>query len=264
MRQPEWPRSRYWLCHFLNNRHMRVRIDWNAPHAPFLQGGAQPIADWLTWTTQINTASRGRLLRWATTECATDPAYIQSLRLFVKEEQWHADIATRYLSLRQMKGRAGGINRAMARSLMKPLGLRFELSILLLSEIAALTVSRLLLKATNDEALRGLLTQGIHDHECHIAFHSERLTTEFADFNFIRRNLRRWRLRAMFTALVTGLTLRHRRLLRAIGCSKTQFARQAWHTFAAVLERMVPYGRDHLLAALLNQQQKPYEKAGLP
>ncbi|MEX2213030.1 MAG: hypothetical protein WD768_02810, partial [Phycisphaeraceae bacterium] len=239
----------------------------HAPIAPPCRDGAlnlQPVADWLTWNSEINTPSRDRLLAWATTECATDPAYIQSLRLFVKEEQWHADIARKYLALRNLIGRPGGFNRALTRSLIRPLGLRFELSILLLSEIAALAMSRLLLAATQDETLRGLLTQAIHDHECHIAFHSERLTTEFADFNFLRRNLRRLRLRTMFVTLITGLTARHRHLLRAIHCSKLKFARDAWRTFTAVLERMVPYRREELLAILLDQQQKPYEKAGLP
>ena len=269
MYEREWPRSRYWLAHFLNFRHMRAKIDWSAPGelpAPL----AQPVADWLAWVAQVNEPSRQRMLAWSLRDCADDPAYVQSLRLFVKEEQHHTAIINRWLSQRDLAGKPCGALRAVMRRVIRPLGLRFELSVLLLGEIVTVTMNRLVLDAATrmdqaghppaDAALTGVLRQLIAEHQVHLTFHSERLTAEFADFNFIRRNLRRMRLRGMFAALVAGVARHHRALLAVIGCPRRRFADQAWALFSAVLERMVPYRREELMATLLEQREKRFEK----
>ncbi len=264
MQDRQWARSRYWFCHFLHNRHERVKIQWNAvPSAEQTLDDslARPVAHWLAWISQTNAPARQRLINWGVNDCASDPAYIQTLRLFVKEEQHHTALIDRYLTLRNLPVIPGGLVRAAVRSCIRPLGLRFELSILLLSEIAVITMNRLLLPQVKDETLRGLLTQIIHDHQCHLAFHCERLTAEFADFNFIRRNLRRLRLRTMFATAVKGITLHHRSLLRAVGCTPSDFNAQCRNHFTAILERMVPYRREALLARLVDQSENPFAKA---
>ncbi len=312
MYEREWPRSRYWLAHFLNFRHMRAKIDWSAPGqlpAPL----AQPVADWLAWVAQVNEPSRQRMLDWALTDCADDPAYVQSLRLFVKEEQHHTTIINRWLTARKLAGAPCGALRAVMRRAIRPLGLRFELSVLLLGEIVTVTMNRLVRDAVrragpcsargvvpaseiagstgphpsplpssgagegaagaplgtetvmaaaarSDAALAGVLDQLITEHHVHLSFHSERLTAEFADFNFIRRNLRRLRLRGMFAALVAGVARHHRALLAAIGCPRRRFSAECWSLFSTVLERMVPYRRETLMATLLDQREKRFEK----
>ncbi len=271
MQDRQWSRSRYWLCHFLHNRHERVRIAWDAPaggsigSADSTGSASDPLpiatARWLAWISQTNAPARQRLIDWAVTDCASDPAYVQSIRLFVKEEQHHTLLIERYLALRGQPMQRAGWGRAAVRACIRPLGLRFELSILLLSEIAVITMNRLLLAQAEDQTLRGLLTQLIHDHQCHLAFHCERLTAEFADFNFIRRNLRRLRLRAMFITAFKGMTLHHAALLQMTGCSPRDFARNCHAHFNSILERMVPYHRETLLARLLDQQENPYAKA---
>jgi hypothetical protein len=264
MQDREWPRSRYWLCHFIQNRHERVTIPWKAA-APAPDAMKTSVANWLRWISETNAPARARLIDWAVRDCASDPAYVQSIRLFIREEQHHTEIIGRYLALRETPGRAGGFNRAAVRAIIKPLGMRFELSVLTLSEIAVITMNRLLLEKSNhDAALSALLTQVIHDHQCHLAFHSERLTTEFADFNFLRRNLRRLRLRTMFAVAIKGLTLHHRPLLRALNCTPRQFSQRCWAGFETVLERMVPYRREALLARLLDQRENRYAKAISP
>lgn len=259
MRPGEWPRSRYWLIHFLHNRHERPSIRWDAGDE-LPSRLRRPVADWLAWVTQINPPARTRLINWAARECHADPAYVQSLRLFVREEQHHAEIVERLFTVRGLTGRPAGWKRAAVRTLLRPFGLRFELSLLLLNELAALQMNRLIVEATEDDTVRGVVAQIIRDHERHIAFLSERLTTEFADFNFVRRNLRRWRLRAMFAAAINGAALHHRALLAALGVSRGRFTSQCWRQFERLLPRMVPYHRDELLATLTDHKQRPYAK----
>ena len=262
MQDRQWARSRYWLCHFLHNRHERVKIQWDAPADNDMGDELRlAISHWLAWISQTNGPARQRLIDWAVTDCASDPAYVQSIRLFVKEEQHHTTLIERYLALRSQPMQPGGLVRAAMRSVIRPLGLRFELSVLLLSEIAVITMNRLLLPQVRDETLRSLLTQIIHDHQCHLSFHCERLTAEFADFNFVRRNLRRLRLRAMFATAFKGITLHHRALLKTTGCQPRDFASHCWSNFESILEHMVPYRREALLARLLDQSENPYGKA---
>lgn len=255
----EWPRSRYWLIHFLQNRHERVRIAWPSD-GELAAAVRQPVADWLAWMAQVNAASRQRLIEWARCRCASDPAYPQAIRLFVKEEQHHGDLVRRYLELRGLSAAPVGGLRAAARAVLRPLGLRFELSVLLLSEILCLAMNRAIIERVSDPTLKDLLTQIIHDHECHLTFHRERLTTEFADFNFVRRNLRRWRLRGMFAAAVHGAAAYHRGLLAALEIPRRSFIASCWADFRGELEKMVPYHRETLLAVLTNQRDQPYER----
>lgn len=254
----EWPRSRFWLCHFLYSRHERPYIHWDAPCVD--EPLRRSAGEWLSWQIQINDGSRQRLIDHATTECATDPAYIQSLRLFTREEHHQREIVERWLDESGHDISPQGRVRHLMRLAVRPLGLRFELSLLLLGEIATLTMNRLMLERASDTKLAGVLNQLILDHEQHIAFHSERLTAEYADFNFIRRNLRRSRLRGMFATLVRGIAWQQRRTLKAMNVSQSEFRRDAQRNFEAVLSRMVPYHREALLESLGQQRDQRYEK----
>jgi len=272
MQNGEWPRSRFWLCHFLHNRHERAPIHWGlvqatdtarednhqqrsiSPRLTF------PIANWLAWSTQTHMHSRQQLIKWAVEQCPEDPAYIQSLRLFVREEEHHAEIINRWLKLNNLQGQPAGGKRAVARRLVSPLGLRFELSLLLLTEIASRCMNLFITDQINDATLKGVLAQISHDQRCHVTFHSERLTTEFADFNFVRRNLRRLRMRGMTGSLLAGIAVRHRPILEALNISTTKYISTCWQQFNQVLENMVPYRREQLMAILMQHRDNPYDQ----
>lgn len=258
----EWPRSRFWLCHFLYSRHERPAITWDAPTDSPNQATEldRTAADFLAWQIRIDEAGRKKLIEQAAEQCANDPAYIQSLRLFVREEQHHQAIAQRWLATQPSTPPQTDAVRSALRTATRPLGIRFELSLLLIGELVTLTLNRMLCEKVTDPTLAGVLGQIIADHELHIAFHSERLTAEFADFNFLRRNLRRWRLRGMHASLVKGVAWRHRSLLKMLDVSANSFREAATDNFETVLSRMVPYRRAALLEALGQQREQRYEK----
>src|ERR1043165_1424984 len=88
MRPREWSRSRFWLCHFLHNRHERPRIDGSKAidlEAP-LRG---PVARWLANDAAQPPVCGARLVVQAARHYHADPAFVQSLRLLVKEQQHH-------------------------------------------------------------------------------------------------------------------------------------------------------------------------------
>jgi hypothetical protein len=271
----EWSRSRYWLCHFLQNRHERVAIDWqdsststptqrteNPNSQAALANGLVP------WVNPVDSMRQRRwLLGEAVRTLGDDPAYIQCLRLFTKEEQYHRDLTDRCRTRLNGLGKpktSGPIkthlNRAW-RASRRVLGMRFELSIILLTQILAVAYWRLLAKSpAGDPIIKKSAQQMMRDKLAHIDFQAERLTLEFTAFNFIRRNLRRWRLRMMFGAILMVATCRQGRYIRAMGVTRMQFMGQCWTSFAILLEKMVPYRRTELINALLHQRQHPYEK----
>ncbi len=257
MKTGEWSRSRYWLCHFLHNRHTRASVD------PSQVGeDAQPLAGALNaWSTASLAAASGnrRTIERAADRCADDPAFVQSLRLFVKEQQYHATLLRDAAGARKTPSWRSRWTEATVNGLRRTFTLRFELAILMLNQLVAVTLSRLVLAATTDAALRAIAEQLLHDARRHVAFHSERLTTEFVDFNFVRRNLRRWRLRLMCFAALVIAAVQYRRLFRAAGTSPVTFLQSGWTSFNHVLERMVPYRRAALLRRLTRLRQHRYD-----
>ena len=75
----------------------------------------------------------------------------------------------------------------------------------------------------------------LRDKVAHVSFLTEKLTAEFADFNFARRNLRRLRLRIMCAlAIVCGAVFQGK-LLAAAGISRQNFAAKCWARLIARL-----------------------------
>ena len=262
----EWSRSRYWLCYFLHNRHERTDIHWQS-QTPSSASFESALSRWLGQSAQPATQLHQR--RWlvgrAVNSLQSDPAYVQSLRLLVKEEQYHRDLVDHCLQrLSAQRQGPGPIRKAgnyIWQTVRRTLGMRFELSVILLAQIITVALWRLVQGSPDiDSTIESASNQLLQDKRAHIDFHAERLTLEFVAFNFIRRNLRRWRLRVMFALLLALVIWRQRRLIRAAGASRLQFAAHSWSSFEGLLEKMVPYRRTALVNALLRQRQYPYEK----
>jgi hypothetical protein len=262
MQREEWSRSRFWLCHFLQSRHERLRVDFSPPRP------ADPAADselrrWLARDEFAPPIHEAGFLHGAAERYAADPAFVQAQRLMVKERLVHAQLIAR---LRERLGLANRPRTRRAWLIASAFGLagpRFEMSIFLLADLIDLATLEQVQAETDDPAVRGVCGSIRRDRRGHVEFLTERLTMELADLNFARRNLRRARLRALFAAILANALYRRGALLRAAGASRRAFAAGAWREFDATLERVVPYRRDALVSALGLQREKPYEKPPL-
>ena len=259
-----WSRSRFWLCHFLHNRHIRLR----AEALPSLKQPERMDQAILTWLQRF-AARAQRMPTWliesALHSHADDPAFVQCLRLWIKEEHYLSKLATQMQRPTLLLPGSAVVSGRMRfipplPRLRHHLGLRFEVSILLLGHVIELVSLRHLHAQAQDATLRSSLEQMWRDRQQHVAFASEWLAREFADFNFFRRNLRRLRLRMLF-ALMLSDYLRHQgATLRTLGLSRGQVFRESWTSFAHLMENMVPYHRDALLHLLLSQREHPYDQ----
>lgn len=263
-----WSRSRYWLCHFLHNRHVRHRVNWEASTQ---QTSVLPAGALTGLIHRLRAPQPGLLDVIATSEsrCAADPAFVQSLRLFARERSFHHDLVTRLLRHHHPAAvlpDPSGMYRDQLRKEVTAsvLGMRYFLASLLLDDVIDLGVLRLVQKHHPHGPAQDVCQVLLHDKSLHAAFLAERLTLEYADFNFIRRNLRRMRLRGLFVVHLKRVLTQDRELFKTSGVSRASFAMDAWRRFECVLETMVPYRRDMLLRTLRGQSEKPYEHASLP
>jgi hypothetical protein len=261
MDRGEWSRSRYWLCHFLQSRHQRLPVAWDRlAESPPIERKALIR---LLLRLQRGGLLTGRKLVSATEpEAGIDPAYVQAVRLYAKEEQFDAG-----LSGKTLRGLGQGYPRpgpwwlgAAVRRVCPWAGVRFELSVRMIGLVLDSVLLELAGRIARGPALAAVRQQLLGDKQAHLTFVCERLTMGYADFNFLRRNLRRLRLRGMFVACAMFAAARHGPLLRAAGLTPPRFLWQAWTRFAETVEAVVPYRRDALLAALLDQREHPFKK----
>ncbi len=259
----QWSRSRFWLCHFLYSRHEREPIDWGTD-ASLPAPVRKPLIRWLKTQQCLATEGGVWLIERAARDCSRDHAYVQSLRLLVREQRHHNELAQKLL--RRMgahsdgtRGLACRLRRGVAGVRRVLLGPRFELSLLLMRTLLDLTILDLVAQLP-DGALHGAVRNVAKDKRAHTVFCAERLTALYADFNFVRRNLRRGRLRLMWGTILITAAWRHGGVIHKSGTSRRRFVIHAYRRFAGLLEQIVPYRRDALLAALGTQRREPYAK----
>ncbi len=238
----EWRRGRFWLSHFLHNRHVRRRVRFaRTPRV------SPAVRRWLGRPAPGK--ERAALVTLTARRCWVDPAFVQALRLMVKEESYHAELRRAALGGEPLRAHAVDPRWRLL------LGVRFEWSVMLLSRIVDEPLTLSVRQAVDHPDLRAMCDQLLGDRAAHRRFLADRLTLAYADFNFLRRNLRRWRLRVMFALLLTITLAQHRALTHDLPA----LARRCWLDFEATLEQIVPYHRDRLMRALLRQSERPYE-----
>jgi hypothetical protein len=103
-------------------------------------------------------------------------------------------------------------------------GVRFELTVLLLTEIASTAYYRLLRRHGEDAALKDVCRLILRDEAGHIAFHRARLAASGGAFGGT------WaaRFRALGFSAATMLWINHGGALRALGATRGEFYREVW------------------------------------
>jgi hypothetical protein len=107
-------------------------------------------------------------------------------------------------------------------------GVRFELTVLLLTEIVSTVYYRLMRRHADDVPLRAMCRIILRDEAGHVAFHRARLA-EAARLRRVRYG--RWwaiRFRTLGLAAATMLWINHARGLRALGASRGEYYREVW------------------------------------
>jgi hypothetical protein len=227
-----------WLAHFRRNREARPEPDWHEPITLSAEVARQLVRS----LAQFQLGDGGgpaSLIAWnAERFRGSSDGARQLVDLWFEEEREHARLlgeAVARFGGQRVRGHWSFAVFCLVRRLF---GVRFELTVLLLTEIVSTVYYRLLRRHTADAAVRGMCRLILRDEGGHIAFHRERLAGEGRITG--ESYGRMWELRFRLLGLAAGtmLWVNHAPALRAVGASPAEFYREAWKEMTRFLRRL--------------------------
>ncbi len=235
--------AQHWIRHFQTNRHAFVEPDWNGEmlsqstlakdprRAPLIRSLA---------TFQLGESGGGsRLLRFIARETGAGSDYETAMRLFVAEEQYHAELLGQVVNYLGGELLARHWMNGVFRKARSLVNLEFNVQVLLTAELIAEAYYGLLHHHVEDAVIHRVSGKILADEVRHIAFHGE---------FFRSRNRRRlplsgglWSLQfqAIFLATERAVWLDHGRCLRSFGVSREGFRGSARGSCRRFLEAVL-------------------------
>lgn len=223
----------HWIRHFAHNQFKRPEPDWDAPldipekvRRPLVRSLEQFQLGDGGGPAYLIAKDRGGLLKDHRMKTLVD--------LWFREEKEHARLLGEALK------RFGGTpiddhwSFSLFCGLRKHLGVRFELTALLLTEIVSNVYYKMLHRYGEDVALRQMCRLIIRDETGHIAFHRARLVAGHARFGFFKAAA----FRLLGLGAGTTLWLNHRQAVVALGGSTAGFYRTIWKDMGSFMRRV--------------------------
>jgi 4-hydroxy-3-methylbut-2-enyl diphosphate reductase len=219
--------SRQWVRHFRTSAETPAEIPWDEPRRLSASERAAVLRSIQIF--QLGESGGGsRLLRAAEKYCqrSGDRHYVKALRLFVQEEQRHAELLALYLK----RERTGLLSRQWTNGVFRRcrnvMGLELMLSVLLSAELMARVYYAALSRATEDPVLRALCSRILRDERWHVRFQCDHLEHMRANRPALMKMLTHWTERVGFRAVCVAVWLNHATVFRAAGTGFRAFWRK--------------------------------------
>ncbi len=219
--------SRQWVRHFRANADTPVDIPWDDPRrlsATERQAVLRSIQIF-----QLGESGGGsRLLRAAESDCRRtgDRHYVKALRLFIREEQHHAELLAHFLRREETELIARQWTNGVFRRCRNLIGLELMLEVLLTAELMARVYYAALSRATDDAVLRAICARILRDERWHVRFQCDRLAHMRAKRRRSLGLLTGAAKRIGFRAVCVAVWLNHSRVFRAAGIGPRAFWRR--------------------------------------
>jgi hypothetical protein len=227
-----------WTAHFCRNRENRQEPDWSAPIALPTDVVRQLVAS----LEQFQLGDGGGpacLIAYDAERFRTGSEGAGALvDLWFTEEREHARLlgaAVARFGGRLIRSHWSFTAFCLSR---RWFGVRFELTVLLLTEIVSTVYYRLLRRHGQDPALRSMARLILRDEIGHVAFHRDRLARA------ARAGLARygicWQIvfRALGLAAASMLWVNHRKGLGALGSGGGEYYREVWRELSRFVRRL--------------------------
>jgi hypothetical protein len=214
-----------WLAHFRRNRVSRPEPDWQAP----MTLPPEVVTPLVRSLEQFQLGDGGGpaslIARDAETFRSSGEGVRELVDLWFEEEKEHSRLLLQAVARFGGQPIRGHWSFTAFCCSRRWFGVRFELTVLLLTEIASTAYYRLLWRHGADPALRAMCRLILRDEAGHITFHRDRLARAAG-----ARYGRRWevRFRLLGLAAATTLWVNHARALRAVGGRRSEFYREVW------------------------------------
>jgi hypothetical protein len=227
-----------WTTHFESNRENRIEPNWSAPRA-LPQAAIGPVVRSLEQfqlgdgggPAYLIARDRERFLS------ASDGAR-KLVDLWFAEEREHARLLSEAVA--RFGGRCIDSHWSFTAFCLtrKWFGVRFELTVLLLTEIVSTVYYRLLFRHGQDPALRSMCRLILRDEIGHVAFHRDRLARQAQAGTASFGKLWSGRFRMLGLAAATMLWINHAPGLKALGATRSEFYRAVWRELSLFLKRL--------------------------
>jgi hypothetical protein len=228
----------HWLAHFQTNSESRREPEWAAP----INLSPAVVARLVRSLEQFHLGDGGgpaALIAWnAETFRSSSDAAKQLVDLWFNEEKEHSRLLCG--AVERFGGRpiAGHWSFSVFCTVRRWLGVRFELTVLLLTEIVSTVYYRLLQKHGDDPPLRAMCRLILRDEIGHVAFHRDRLARQAA--GRASRYGAWWEARFRILGLAAGtmLWINHAPALKALGATRAEFYRDIWRELSIFIRRL--------------------------
>ncbi len=224
--------SSFWINHFQENLQQH-RINWNNPPTITETEKQHILYSLKAW--QLGETSDGKHLLAAANKYAKkigDDNYVQSVKLFIKEEQKHGNNLGKYIDLIGDKRVKKDWGDTLFRKL-RYFNTSMELwtVTVIIVESAAQVFYQALHDASNCNLLKSICNDILIDEAHHIKFQNERLFTIFHKKSFYIKAFSVTWYCLLFFGTIHAVWLGHRKALKAGGINKSEFMRQMYYKF---------------------------------
>jgi hypothetical protein len=224
--------SAYWKNHFENNL-TKQRVDWSVK--PAVSPGEKRNILYSLKAWQLGETSDGTHLLAAARRYAAgigDELYVDSVKLFITEEQKHGSNLGKYIDLleeQRLKKDWGDTLFRKIRYLNTSMEL-WTISVIIV-ESAAQVFYKALHDATSCALLKSICSDILIDEAHHIRFQNERLHIIFQSKNFYVKAFTLLCYSLFFFAVIHAIWFGHKKALKAGNVDKKSFMRQMYHKF---------------------------------
>lgn len=226
--------STAWLDYFDRNARQLLSLPWDAgaelstEEVASVAGSVQGF--------QLGESSEGRhLVKCATThaEQTGDADYLKAIRLFIREEQRHAQVLGRFLQQNGIDTLKKTWPDTVFRLMRRRAGLELSVAVLVTAEIIAEVYYPALQRATGSSILHRICEQIIRDETPHIQFQCERLAILRSGSSAFRNRFVYAAQRFLFLGTCFVVWLKHRKVFQRAGFNFRQFRAVAWERYYA-------------------------------
>jgi hypothetical protein len=222
-----------WIQHFHENRRNRSEPEWQAP----IQLGVHTIAQVLPSLEGFQLGDGGGPASLIAADAERFRSSSEDMRtlvdLWFAEEKEHSRLLS--CAVRRFGGRLITSHWSFTAfcACRRIFGVRFELQVLLLTELVSTAYYRVLRRHIDDAPVRAMCSLILRDEAGHVAFHRARLAASH------NRGLL-WALQFCVCGFgaATMLWINHRRCLRAIGGTRTEYYREVWFEISRFVRRL--------------------------
>jgi hypothetical protein len=227
-----------WLAHFQSNHQNRPEPDWSAP-ITLAADTVQPLVRSLEQFQLGDGGGPVCLIAWNAERFLAQTRVTRKLvDCWFAEEREHARLlagAVARFGGHCIQGHWSFTSFCLVR---RWLGVRFELTALLLTEIVSTVYYRLLRRHADDLPLRAACRLILRDEAGHVAFHRDRLLQEANGGRESYGRLWALQFRVLGLAAATVLWLSHAAGLQAVGATRTEFYHGVWSETSRFIRRL--------------------------